>query len=105
MIKLKSLLTEGSKNVKILINGNKGDIDQNVAFSVYESDNVFVFLPKTSKDLDKIDLVNHDNVVDSLLSYLKKHTNLEFKWDLGYNSRGAGYGFKMDLDKILKKLK
>ncbi len=105
MIKLKSLITESGKNIKILIKGKKGEVDQLVTFAVHESDGVFVLLPKTSKELDKLDLTEHDSSVETMKEYLKKSTNIEFKWDLQYNSRGAGYGFKINYDKIINKIK
>lgn len=104
MINLKSLITESSKNVKVLIKGAKGESDQSVQFLVSDHDNVFVFMAKTSKDLDKLDLVGLDDTHESLLKYLETKTNIKFKWDYGYNKNGAGYGFKIDTESILKKL-
>ena len=86
------------------MSGAKGEADQLVQFSISAHDNVFVFMAKTSKDLDKLDLVELDATHESLLKYLETKTNLKFKWDYGYNKNGAGYGFKLDLDSILKKL-
>jgi hypothetical protein len=102
-IKLKSLITEDSKNVKILIKAPKGQKDEYVAFSVHEYDGVFVFLPKKSVELDKLELVELDDIVDSMLVYLTKMTKLDFKWNSSYV--GAGYGFSLDLYKILQKFK
>ena len=105
MINLKSLIAESSKNIKLLIKGKKGDPYQLVSFSVHESDGVFVLLPKSSKELDKLDLLDHDEVVESLKTHLKRMTDLEFKWDLNYNNHGAGYGFKLNYEYIIKKIK
>ena len=99
MINLKSLLTENTKNVKISIKS------VSVAFLIFIQGNTFVLLPKTSKDLDKLDLVIHDDIADTLLKYLEKQTKLNFKWSNSYNNYGAGYGFDLDLDKIMEKLK
>jgi hypothetical protein len=105
MINLKSLITESTKNIKILVKGKRGDIDQYVSFTVFVQSGVFVLLPKTSKDLDKLDLVNHDDAVDSMIKYLKKNTKIDFQWSLHYNSVGAGYGFEIDYNKLLNQLK
>ena len=102
MINLKQLITEGSKSVKIYFKVKESST-QNGAFSVFEYDGVFVFLPKTSKDLDKLELVEYNTLVETLLDYLKKQTSLQFDWDPTY--RGAGYGFNLNLNQILNKLK
>lgn len=104
MIKLKELITENTKTIKVLVK-NKNLGDQNISFLVFIQSEVFVFLPKSSKDLDKIINVEHENVIDSIISYLKKHTKLDFEWSTSYNSSGAGYGFEMNHNKILGMLK
>lgn len=104
MINLKNLITENTKTIKVLIKSRERG-DQNVSFLVFIQGDVFVFLPKSSKDLDKLEKVDHDNIVDSILSYLKKHTKLDFNWSVSYNQHGAGYGFEMDHNKIIGLLK
>jgi len=104
MINLKSLLKENTKNVKILIR-NKVLGDQNVSFLIFIQGSTFILLPKSSKDLDKLEPMIHQDIVDGLLTYLEKHTKLSFKWSISYNTHGAGYGFDLDLDKIMEKLK
>jgi len=104
MINLKQLINESTKNIKVVIKGNRGDVDQNVAFTVFVQNGVFVFLPKSSKDLDKLELVEHNNAVDAMLKYLKRTTKIDFEWSLHYNSTGAGYGFELDYNKLLNQL-
>jgi len=102
MINLKNLITEGNKNVKVLIKGGK-DGDTLVHFSVYTTNDLFVFLPKTSKMLDVLMPYNETDIGKSIETYLKKHTNLQFDYNPTYV--GAGYGFTLNFDKILSKLK
>lgn len=104
MIKLKDLITENTKVIKVLLKSRKQG-DQNVSFLTFTQNEVFVFLPKSNKDLDKIDKLEQDDVVDSILLYLKKHTKIDFTWSLSYNRSGAGYGFEMDHNKIIGMLK
>ena len=84
--------------------GAKGEVDQLVQFTVYESADTIVFMAKSSAELDKLVLVEETTTGDTIIKFLESKTNLKFKWDLGYNRRGAGYGFKIDYDSILKKL-
>jgi len=103
MINLRQLITENTKHVKILIKGNRGEVDQLVSFMIYVDSGTIVFLPKTSKDLDKLDLIDNEIVGDSLTNYLKKSIKLDFKWDVSHNATRAGYGFAFDYDKLLNK--
>lgn len=111
MIQLKQLLTEGNKIIKM--NFRKvlpGGIDssRNVEFSVFTWSEParFIFLPKTSKDLDKIDELNlrWEDVGVLIENRLNdQFKEVEFKHDRKYH--GAGYGFVINYDKILNKIK
>lgn len=103
MINLKNLITEGNKNVKVLIRGGKEAGDTLVHFSVYTTNDLFVFLPKTHKMLDALIPYDESDTAKSIETYLKLHTKLDFDYNPSYV--GAGYGFTLNFDKILKQLK
>jgi hypothetical protein len=108
MIKLKQLISEGKKVKYNFRNVLPGGIDASVdvEFSAMVSDNRFIFLPKTSKDLDKIETLNLDrSSIEILLENRinEKLKGIELVRDKTY--QGAGYGFVIDLNKILNKLK
>ena len=108
MIKLKNLISESKKLKLNFRNVLPGGIDASVdvEFSAIIVDDRFVFLPKTSKDLDKIDtlkLYKEDVAVLIENRINSQFKEVEFKYDKSY--QGAGYGFNIDLNKILNKLK
>jgi tricorn protease-like protein len=108
MIKLKQLISEGKKVKYNFRNVLPGGIDASVdvEFSVMVYDNRFIFLPKTSKDLDKIETLNLDRSAIEIL--LENRVNdklkgIELTRDKTY--QGAGYALILDLNQILNKLK
>jgi len=101
MINLKELINEGTKNVKLLVR-NRTNTDELVQFSVYTTNDLFIFLPKSSKMLDILEEVDESVIAKSIEMYLKKRTNLVFDYNPTYI--GAGYGFTLNFDKILTKL-
>jgi len=68
MIQLKNLILEGSKNIKVLIKGNK---DIPILFSVYEYNGIFTFLPKTMTETEKLAKYDTHNIVQSILNLSK----------------------------------
>ena len=108
MIKLKALLTEG-KVVKfnfrnVLPGGIDASVD--VQFSINTFNDRIIALPKTSKDLDKLDTLNlYREDIGVLLEndINRKFKEVEFEYDKSY--QGAGYGFTINLDKLVRKLK
>lgn len=109
MINLKQLLTE-DKKVKIkfrkVLPGGK-DASRDVEFSVYMWNGPrVIFLPKSSKDLDKLDEL--DLYKEDIAVLIENRVNsqfkeVEFKYDRRYH--GAGYGFTINFEKILNKIK
>ena len=108
MINLKNLITEGSKKVTIpfrhVQKGGKED-DQKVDFSVHIHNHVITFLPKTSKDLDKINYLGHtkDDMSVLIKNHVKRTSKVELVPDTYYP--GAGYGFNINYDKIISQIK
>lgn len=102
-------MTEGSgKSTFNFRNVKRGGVDASVdvEFSIHLSDSTFVFIPKSSKELDKIDTLPLDKVEVGLL--MENRINAQFKeieFKLNKNYSGAGYGFSIDLDKILNRIK
>lgn len=109
MINLKKLIVE-AKQVKLHFrNVLPGGIeaDEDIQFSVSVYNDRIIYIPKTSKDLDKIDSLNYTNR-DSLGDLIAVIINRQFKEiELKYDDTyvGAGFGFVVDLEKILKKIK
>jgi|TARA_R100000541_G_scaffold22133_2_gene32153 hypothetical protein len=65
-----------------------------------------IVLPKTSKDLDVMDILTKDGddgVIEGIKLYLEK--KIKTKININYNYQGAGYGFDIDMYEILNKLK
>lgn len=117
MIKLKDILYEGygGHTVKIHIRSlDRNKSDQYPAFLVklagnYQDEPIIQFIPKSSKDLDKIKELGDDDasikeaVLKSLKAFAEKKTKQQF---FMYNQYpGAGYGLIMNLEGIVSKIK
>lgn len=108
MINLKQLIVEGKKVKYEFRNVLPGGIDASVQveFQVNSYDNKLVVLPKTSKDLDKINTLNlYREDIGVLLENRINDSfkEVEFNYDKTY--QGAGYGFVVNLENLVKKLK
>lgn len=108
MINLKALITE-SKNTKLHFrNVLPGGIeaDEDVLFSVNAYNGRITLLPKSNKELDKLDRLgfsNRDSLGDLIAVILNRPLkDVELKYDDSYP--GAGFGFIVDLEKLVKKL-
>ena len=106
MIKLTDILNEG----KILLQSNDKDADslsEITDFLVHgKLHNVIQFIPRKSVDLDKIDQlgkISKDDITKQLANWAEKKTKIKFK--PFYDFQGAGYGIRIDMDYIEKKLK
>jgi len=67
--------------------------------------NIVVFIPKTSKDLDKIDSLGNTSKLDickQLAIFAMKKTKMFFMPFEDYE--GAGYAIKLDMADLIKKL-
>jgi hypothetical protein len=104
-----SLLSESMKKVKMQfpIGGNHKAV---VIFTAIMRDDRLVLIPSTSQDADKVgDLLKaldwegqRSDFYKFITNNLVNRTGLEFYYDNSY--KGAGYGFKLNTDSILKKL-
>ena len=108
MINLKQLITEGKRIKLNFRNVLPGGIDASVdvEFQVNSYDGRLLILPKTSKDLDKLDtlLLDREGIAIIIENRINdQFKEIEFKRDNTY--QGAGYGFTVDLEKVVKKLK
>lgn len=110
MIQLKTLLTEQVTNITVPFKGVKpggldGDISVNFTVHIAPISGIISFMPKTSKDLDLIKSMGlHDESISILLrNHLKRKSKLVIKIAPDY--KGAGYGFRMDFDEVIKKIK
>jgi len=102
MIKLKSLLKETDA---------KFDFAQASGVEFYASSpkNNIVLLPKSRKEIEKIDTIKEklgDGADDDFLSLLKIRIEKKLGISVIPNKRyeGAGYAFDIDIDELIKKL-
>jgi hypothetical protein len=102
MIKLKSLLKEADA---------KFDFAQANGVEFYASSpkNNIVLLPKSRKEIEKIDIIKEklgDGADDNFLSLLKIRIEKKLGISVIPNKRyeGAGYAFDIDIDELIKKL-
>jgi len=106
MIKLKDILAEG----KILLQSKDKKAELPSVFPDFlvhaKEHNVIQFIPRKSVDLDKIDQlgnISKDDITKQLASWAEKKTKIKYK---PFNDfQGAGYGIRIDMDYIGKKLK
>ena len=106
MIKLTNILKEG----KIVLQSKDKSAKFPSAFPDFlvhgKSNNVIQFIPRKSVDLDKIDQlgnISKNDITKQLVEYAEKKTKIKFK--PFYDFQGAGYGIRIDMDYIEKKLK
>lgn len=99
MIKLKNLLKEES--IKIDIKNIK-----DVNFGIHSNGITIIFIPKTSKDVDKLDELGFTQyqIQDILVEYCKKKLR-GFEFDRSISYKGAGFGVDLDMDSLIKKLR
>tara|TARA_B110000285_G_C14969331_1_gene535738 strand:- start:133 stop:504 length:372 start_codon:yes stop_codon:yes gene_type:complete len=91
-----NLITE--KDVKIEIEEEK------VTFMLHEYENNYVFIAKSSKDLDKLMDIDKDMIPVKLLEFANnKFKEIKFIRNNGY--LGAGYALMIDTDSVVNKLK
>ena len=65
--------------------------------------NMIRFIAASSKDLDQLDDIDRDDIVEAILKYANKQFR-EIKFLPVKNDQGAGYGIKINLEPIMKKL-
>jgi hypothetical protein len=66
--------------------------------------NVIRFIAASSKDLDQLDGVRKEVVLEAILKYANKQfRDIKFV-PIKYDDDGAGYGIKIDLEPIMKRL-
>ena len=108
MINLKQLITEG-KVIKLPFRKVlPGGIDAGfeALFSVYAHDSRIALIPKSSKELDKLDTLDfHREDIGVLIKNRLNDQFKEVKFNYDKNYQGAGYGFTIDMHSIIKKLK
>ena len=106
MIKLTSILNEG----KIVLQSKDKNAELPSVFADFlvhaKQHNVIQFIPRKSADLDKIDQlgkISKDDITKQLANWAEKKLKIKFK--PFYDFQGAGYGIRIDMDYIGKKLK
>ena len=98
MIKLKDILNEA--NVKV----NNTTVKFTVIATPTSLNNMFRFIAASSKDLDILQDFSSDDIRAAILKYANNQFR-EIKFIPVKYDDGAGYGFKIDLNTVLKKLK
>lgn len=95
MISLKSLINE--RVVKFDLSAIK-----NITFLITSKDNLVIFVPKTSKDLDLIidSGLDKSDIQKELVNQAEKRTKLT--WSPGWTYSGAGYAIELDMQSLIK---
>ena len=111
MIQLKQLISEGaaSKYVvdfrNVLPGGKEADVK--VTFSVYTNNDRIIFMPASSKELDKLMALPiykySEDVAVIIAGHVNRKNKLTFNVDTNYP--GAGYAIKVDINDVVKGLK
>lgn len=98
MIKLQNILNEA--NIKV----NNVTANFRVIATPTSLNNMIRFIAASSKDLDILQDISKDEIREAILKYANKQFR-EIKFVPVKYDEGAGYGFKIDLNTVLKRLK
>jgi|TARA_R110002074_G_scaffold396035_2_gene584948 hypothetical protein len=98
MIKLQNILNEA--NIKV----NNVTANFRVIATPTSLNNMIRFIAASSKDLDILQDISKDEIREAILKYANKQFR-EIKFLPVKYDEGAGYGFKIDLNTVLKRLK
>lgn len=110
-MKLTDILNEGkivitSVDKKSELPSNFVDFQVSGGRTTYDGKSVISFIPKSSKDLDKIDQLGNTSKLDitkQIAKFAEKKTKIKF---LPFDRHeGAGFAILVDIDDIVKKLK
>lgn len=78
--------------------------DAVITFAVSAYENSYIFLVKTSKDLDKLEDVDEDDITRNIIEFANSKFK-DVKFIINNNYLGVGYALVIDTNSIITKLK